>query len=677
MGRIGLRMRLSLVTGAVLFLSLCLLGGASYHLSQGFLARSQGDTLAAIGVGGAEKVTRDVGIIVAQLEGVASHAAVRGGPDDPGIVPLLAAEQKRLAKLANMNCIFPDGLAIRSNGSRTNVADRDYVRKVAATKKPAVSDVIISGLTGKLAVIVAVPVLAADGRLVAIVSGSVPLENLAYIVSDIRYKETGGGFLADDAGMVLSFPRQPQLAGKLNLADKRIKAAADLPAGELDDRLAGLFKQAAGGAQAVGRYVFTDGQEYVAVFTPVSLPGGQRWVLAVSVAAGEAGAEIGRLAWVLAVLTVFCLLVSILVATLANRKLAAPIVKLRNEALLIAGGDLTDRDLGAGTNDEIGDLGRSIADMAAQLRRLLAHIQKKAEDLAAASQELTAGADQSAQAAATMAATITGLAGGMQTQAEDIDQTVAVTEKMAASIRQAAGSAATVAGLSAQAATAAGEGGRKAEDAIAQIGVVETTVANSAAAVANLSRCSQEIGDIVAVIAGIAGQTGLLALNAAIEAARAGEQGRGFAVVAGEVGRLAEQSHAAAQRIAVLIGEVRADIEAAAAAMDTGTREARGGTEAVNAAGRSFAAIAALAGDVSAQIGDMAAEINQVAAGSGQIVSAVREIDGISRRTADSASSVAATVEQQTTAMDGIAAASQDLAKMAEELQALVGRFRV
>jgi len=671
--RMGLGARLSVITGVVLFFSMCLLGGASYYLAQGFLARTMGETMAAIGAGGADKVTRDVGIIVAQLEGIAGHEAVREGKDAAAIAALLAAEQKRLGKLANVNCIFPDGSAIRANGSRTNVAERDYFRKVVATGKPVVSDVITSGMTGKLSVILAVPALASDGRLLAVVSGSLPLDSLEYVVSDIRYKETGGGLLADDAGTVLSFPRNPSLAGKLSLAEGMDKAA-----GELDERLVGLFRQAAGdGRQAVGRYVFVDGREYAAVFTPVDLPGGQRWVLAVSVAAGAAGAEVARLAWVLAAVTVFCLLASVAVATLANRKLSAPIVKLRDEALLIAGGDLSERGLCSGAADEIGDLARSIAEMAGQLRRLLSHIQKKAEDLAAASEELTAGAEQSARATETMAATMTELAGGAQVQAEDADRAVVATERMAAGIRQAADSAASAAGLSTRAAAAAGEGSRKVADAVAQIGVVEATVAGSAAAVANLSRCSQEIGEIVAVIAGLAGQTGLLALNAAIEAARAGEQGRGFAVVAGEVGKLAEQSHAAAQRIAALIGEVQGGIGDAAAAMERGTREARGGTEAVQAAGQSFAEIAALAGEVSARVGGIAAEIEQVAAGSGEIVASVREIDGISRRTAESARSVATAVEEQSTATDGIAAASQELARMAEELQALMSRFRI
>src|SRR5207247_2025755 len=76
-------------------------------------------------------------------------------------------------------------------------------------------------------------------------------------------------------------------------------------------------------------------------------------------------------------------------------------------------------------------------------------------------------------------------------------------------------------------------------------------------------------------IARIARQTHLLALNAAIEAARAEEHGEGFAVVADEVRALAAEAGKSAREVAELVSDLRAGIDAAARAMQSGETKVR------------------------------------------------------------------------------------------------------
>jgi len=78
------------------------------------------------------------------------------------------------------------------------------------------------------------------------------------------------------------------------------------------------------------------------------------------------------------------------------------------------------------------------------------------------------------------------------------------------------------------------------------------------ARIAELTRASARITDVVKLITAIAEQTNLLALNATIEAARAGESGKGFAIVAQEVKALAAQTAKATSEIGLQIAGVQA-----------------------------------------------------------------------------------------------------------------------
>jgi methyl-accepting chemotaxis protein len=174
-------------------------------------------------------------------------------------------------------------------------------------------------------------------------------------------------------------------------------------------------------------------------------------------------------------------------------------------------------------------------------------------------------------------------------------------------------------------------------------------VASAVASMRDITDASRRIGEIIAVIDDIAFQTNLLALNAAVEAARAGEQGRGFAVVAGEVRNLAQRSAAAAREIKSLIQD--------------SVGRVRSGATLVEESGRTLEEIVGAVKQVTDIIGEIASASQEQSAGIDQVNRAVGQMDHV--------------VQQNATQTDAVSTAAQALATDAQELEDLVGRFRL
>ena len=224
---------------------------------------------------------------------------------------------------------------------------------------------------------------------------------------------------------------------------------------------------------------------------------------------------------------------------------------------------------------------------------------------------------------------------------------------------------------------AATDGADKVEQAVGNMGKLETTVKETEGIIRALGEQSKQIGEIVDTISGIAEQTNLLALNAAIEAARAGEHGRGFAVVAEEVRKLAEQSGSATENITSIITEIQKRTQEAVVSMQTGTEMTIGSVQSVHEAGEAFREIVAQITQLMERIAYSAEAIKATNEGSKRITASIRSIEEVAASLADETQTVSAATEEQTASVHEVASASKHLSEMATELQSAVETFKL
>jgi methyl-accepting chemotaxis protein len=223
------------------------------------------------------------------------------------------------------------------------------------------------------------------------------------------------------------------------------------------------------------------------------------------------------------------------------------------------------------------------------------------------------------------------------------------TEQQAASLEETAAALDQVTATIGTTATGAKSAARIVQTARMDAESSTETVQDTVDAMMAIERSAQRIEQIITVVDEIAFQTNLLALNAGVEAARAGEAGRGFAVVAQEVRGLAQRSAEAAREVKELISESASQVE--------------NGVVLVGKCGDVIQRIVGRVAEIDRLVTDIAASAEQQSTALSQVNAAINQMDLVTQQNA-------AMVEQST-------AASHELARGADDLERSLSVFNL
>jgi methyl-accepting chemotaxis protein len=244
---------------------------------------------------------------------------------------------------------------------------------------------------------------------------------------------------------------------------------------------------------------------------------------------------------------------------------------------------------------------------------------------------LNEGANQVTAASAEVSSSSQSMAEGASQQAASIEETSSSMEEMSSMTKKNSENASHADGLMRETNKVV----KTANDSMGKLNI----------SMKEISRASEETSNIIKTIDEIAFQTNLLALNAAVEAARAGEAGAGFAVVADEVRNLAMRAADAAKNTAELI--------------EGTVKKVHDGSKLVSTTNVAFDQVA----ESSAKVGDLIAEISasskEQSSGIDQVNIAITEMDKV--------------VQQNAANAEESASASEEMNAQAEQLREYVG----
>jgi methyl-accepting chemotaxis protein len=301
------------------------------------------------------------------------------------------------------------------------------------------------------------------------------------------------------------------------------------------------------------------------------------------------------------------------------------------------------------TKDEIGSVQKSMCGMIENLGEIVGKIKTSTETLASSSEEL--------------AATATSLEKGSHEQRGQIEQSAAAMTEMSQTTIDVAKNASHTAETARKMKNIAIQGKDAMHITMQELHKFAGTVKESAAKVEFLGQKSKEINSIITLIKGIAEQTNLLALNAAIEAARAGEQGRGFAVVADNVRQLAERTSAATNDVGNTVIAMQSEVSASVNSMKEEKESIEKVLEHINSTLKSME--------------DIVAYVEQVADMVQRIAAATEEQSSASEDVSQNMENIAIVTRRLSSSFTGIKKTSEELARLASDLNSTAGWFRV
>ncbi|EIW15928.1 MULTISPECIES: DctP family TRAP transporter solute-binding subunit [Pelosinus] len=355
-------------------------------------------------------------------------------------------------------------------------------------------------------------------------------------------------------------------------------------------------------------------------------------------------------------------------------RIMRPLKTVSEQASRMKDGDLT-VSLECGGNNELGEITTSINSALEYLRTLLSLVTDEAAEVSSKSVEIASVSDGASRDIRLISMAVAELASGAQETGTMAQNAASKTDQVSELAKNTAAGLQSLLQITQQIMASVHQGSEAIGRSKNIVNEIAATAQYNVRLGGELKGKSQEVREIIKLINSITAQTNLLALNAAIEAARAGEHGRGFAVVAEEVRELANRSHHAAGQINEIVESMLSDIGHVVVAFETTQESMNTGVNTITAANVSFADIRSDIEKSRIKLQEVTLLADNQADAAADLMSTVHGVAAIAEQSAAATQTAAASSEQITTSVAQIASGTQQLSRLAGNLEQAVFRF--
>ncbi len=373
------------------------------------------------------------------------------------------------------------------------------------------------------------------------------------------------------------------------------------------------------------------------------------------------------------------ILIGLILGSIFTRNFTKHFSSLTGMAQRISRGDLTNSG-GLGmklVKDETNDLEDAIALMSESLRGLVERIKNTVAELAASQEALSAVVLKGNETSKEVISGTSDIFDGALEQANHIGDASSTVKVMAELADDVANKVTESANASQKVNSMVQRGATTATSAMEKMETIFNGIENTEAAAIRLKDKLNDIPKILDVITHISRQTDLLALNATIEASKAGEHGRGFAMVAEEVRRFADNTNNSVQDVAMIVKDLKLEVERVVASASEGTSNLKGGRDDLRKIREILVDITTYTSDVAEKATLILGLTHKQKEKAEKTVGIITQVADIAKENLTSTEKVEAAVERHGAAIGETIAATEKLSVLSKELKAVVAKFNL